>query len=777
MLRNTRKRRRSLNITRGTDEDFGRINCDSLYINGEVVTPGGGGGGGDVTGPASSIDNNIAVFNGATGKIIKEATGVSAENGRMVVGGGVGSIDNSAAFQIFSTTGGFLPPIMNETQRDSIPLPADGLIIYNSTAANLQIRSGGAWLSAGVSGSFYSSLSTGIIYGGILSFTPGTTFNISAGAGIFVTKEESGTPPSLSYLSWGAKIGISVTNIASQNITFITIDSTDTVRQYSSRPTASDSRSEILLGVVVHVNRVTVDAVNQEQQAVYSPSLGLKDLYDSIGFISINGNELSGGSTGLSIVKTAGSMGGFGLNYFNDSSNPNKLTLPALDTSVSDTFQYRYSDGTSQTPNVTDIDPNNLDDGAGGLTAVAGNRWSVQRVYSFTSNNLKIQRGQFEYKSQAQALASLSTENFVTEASIVENGLLIGYVAIKEGTTDWLNANDFQFVSAGKFGSLNSGGSGSGTGDVIGPGTSIDNAVALFDGVTGKVIKEAADLTFVSNKIDYSAGQLNLNGSNGVQIQRAGGANFIFGSNNTSYRDLKPNGSGVLNLGLIGNRWVTMFSNNLDTNGTIQNLAYGSTGASSVYVPAINSTGSLIRSPTGIVLRKWLSGAETTTNNTDYVTTWGVLGLNTNIQALTTTDPSNAYFFSLATWTDTSTLNGCWKCEVAGRYRIMARTSFDSNRIGVRRMTIAQYDSSGAVVLNISRKQQASSYISAETGAGPYDPTAHNSERVYLECSTVIDLGLNDEIALILYQNSGGTLDHGGSNMLEAACLEIEAVL
>lgn len=32
----------------------------------------GGGGGGDVTGPGSSVDENFAVFDGTTGKIIKD---------------------------------------------------------------------------------------------------------------------------------------------------------------------------------------------------------------------------------------------------------------------------------------------------------------------------------------------------------------------------------------------------------------------------------------------------------------------------------------------------------------------------------------------------------------------------------------------------------------------------------------------------------------------------------------------------------------------------------
>ena len=41
---------------------------DLLRVNGEVVTSGNG----DVVGPASAVDNNIAVFDGMTGELIKD---------------------------------------------------------------------------------------------------------------------------------------------------------------------------------------------------------------------------------------------------------------------------------------------------------------------------------------------------------------------------------------------------------------------------------------------------------------------------------------------------------------------------------------------------------------------------------------------------------------------------------------------------------------------------------------------------------------------------------
>ena len=41
-------------------------------------------------------------------------------------------------------------------------------------------------------------------------------------------------------------------------------------------------------------------------------------------------------------------------------------------------------------------------------------------------------------------------------------------------------------------------GGGGGSGDVVGPISSVDNAIAFFDGTTGKIIKENTDFKFIT---------------------------------------------------------------------------------------------------------------------------------------------------------------------------------------------------------------------------------------------------------------------------------------
>ncbi|MBK6347418.1 MAG: hypothetical protein IPF68_16090 [Bacteroidales bacterium] len=54
--------------------------------------------------------------------------------------------DNSAMLHIKSTTKGLLIPSMTNTQRNAIVSPAEGLIIYNTTTNEINVRQNGAWM-------------------------------------------------------------------------------------------------------------------------------------------------------------------------------------------------------------------------------------------------------------------------------------------------------------------------------------------------------------------------------------------------------------------------------------------------------------------------------------------------------------------------------------------------------------------------------------------------------------------------------------------------------
>lgn len=61
------------------------------------------------------------------------------------VGIGTTTPSSDAILQLNSTTKGFLPPRMTTVQRDAIPTPAEGLVIYNTTTNVLNFHNGTAW--------------------------------------------------------------------------------------------------------------------------------------------------------------------------------------------------------------------------------------------------------------------------------------------------------------------------------------------------------------------------------------------------------------------------------------------------------------------------------------------------------------------------------------------------------------------------------------------------------------------------------------------------------
>lgn len=295
--------------------------------------------------------------------------------------------------------------------------------------------------------------STGVKTGGVLSTGAGSDeYTIEDGTGQIVTSEGVVTT-----VAWSGKSNIIPTNLGTHLISFVAIDSSGDVVEQTVRFSNVQARTLIVLGVVIHVNLTTVDTVNNEQHVAYNTGSQLFDLFEGLGFFNVSGNLFSPNGSNLTMDKSTGVMFAAGSNYPNDADNPHPLTLASL---AALSFQYRFSDGSNGVTG-TAFDPANLDDGAGGLTALsADKKWGVSRIYSFTSNNVKIQRGVEEFGSKAKAIAGISAEAYITEPSIAANGLLRGWLVHKKNVTDLSDTDKALFIEAGKFGAgTQSGGS------------------------------------------------------------------------------------------------------------------------------------------------------------------------------------------------------------------------------------------------------------------------------------------------------------------------------
>jgi hypothetical protein len=298
--------------------------------------------------------------------------------------------------------------------------------------------------------------STGVLEGGVLSIgAPNTTFSISDGKGLVIDETDFDNPV-LTPVSWTGQTNLTVTNLATNLITFVGINSSGTVIQQTGRFTSIQRRSIIVLGVLVHVDNTIVDAVNNEQVTSLAPVSQLYDLMESINFFNVDGNQFSPNvAANLQFDKSAGNIFKAGSNYDTEPVNaPHARPIGAF-TPVS--FQYRFQDGSNVNPVTslgTAIDPAIYDDGNGAATpgTVPGNRYTIQRVYIFTSGNIKIQPGQVLYTSLAAAKEGLQAEAFNTEPSIAANGLLRAFIIVKGNAIDLTDTSTALFFDAGKFG-------------------------------------------------------------------------------------------------------------------------------------------------------------------------------------------------------------------------------------------------------------------------------------------------------------------------------------
>jgi hypothetical protein len=342
------------------------------------------------------------------------------------------------------------------------PAPASGYTsLYTKTGDGLYLEDSGG-VEVQLADTVYvdaigaGASSTGVLTGGLLTVNANTTlFDVASGTGQIT---QSGTTTAV---AWGAKTAQTFAYVGV--LTFVSIDSAGDLVLSSTAPTNTSIRANIFLGVLVHVDSVNIDTTNDQQCVVANPVNQLRDLFAAIGFLNIGGNVLESNSL-LTVAKTLGSMLAFGANFKLDPNDPHVVSLPAIDTNAGGTFQYRMYGATSSALTLTSIDPTILDAGQtwGTGAAVANNQWTVQRVYSFTSNNLKIQPGQTEYGSQDAAIAAIPTQTFVTEPSIAANGLLIGYIVVKENATVLSDTEQCLFLQAGKFGQSASAVAGSG---------------------------------------------------------------------------------------------------------------------------------------------------------------------------------------------------------------------------------------------------------------------------------------------------------------------------
>ncbi len=321
-------------------------------------------------------------------------------------------------------------------------------------------------------------LNTGLLHGGILSTTNGsTTFNVLSGSGLIVSFNASTSSdpyPTVNFVSWPTSTGVSLDHILTDEITYVSIGSNGGIIQSTNPPSFTEFKDRIYLGRVLHQSGSITNGAFNTSPSAYGIGSNTLDFIRAFGPLKISGHVLeASGSTSLSLTKTNGDSYVEGRNYSNNPNIPNIITSEN-DQAVTVSKIYRqYMSGS--TPKIdtgvlnagyTSLDPTQYQNGSV-LSSVGNSEYTVQRIYWFpraVNGALFAYYGQAKYASLDDAIASINTEKFTEGANTATSAILVGYAVMRGNAANFTNNTIARIYQAGLFrGASGAGGGSSGT--------------------------------------------------------------------------------------------------------------------------------------------------------------------------------------------------------------------------------------------------------------------------------------------------------------------------
>ena len=311
------------------------------------------------------------------------------------------------------------------------------------------------------------SLETGLLYGGAVTYSGSNVF-VSPGSGIIADHNAttgSEVSPMIEYVTWNA-VTQSITNIATQQVTYLYIDNTGALQQQSTRFTSQQYHDYIPLGAVGHFDYTQVSAFGGGVQTAYDQISQISNFVDAFGPLKMSGYGLTGqpGSLRLSVGSgTSFIHGGF---YQNNPEFPSQITTPSQATASLARVQRSGSViafDTNAGNLYTVVNPTQYDrDGDGILHSVGSGNWSIQRVFTDPKTGvLYVYYGQARYTSLLNALQYLPTDPF-TEGDTFDFTTFVGFLVLKGNASNIADTANNSIINGGLFR-----GSGQGSGGGI----------------------------------------------------------------------------------------------------------------------------------------------------------------------------------------------------------------------------------------------------------------------------------------------------------------------
>ena len=310
-----------------------------------------------------------------------------------------------------------------------------------------------------------AAVGTGTLYGGEINATPGITGSVRIGTTFGYVADYVTNPaaPTLTTVSFAQKdVALDGAALA-RTTTWLMADSSGNIIQQATRPTNSQRRTHLQLGVVAQAAG-TIFIDQSLSVTLRGPVNQLYDLMYALSSFNISGNVLAPASTNLQLQKSVGSVFVPASNYYDGPTRTNDPHVSAIP--AQNPVSIRYVTSVPAVPGalVTSVIPGSYDVG-GVVTAVPGgaNTSTIQRVFlvpaNATADQVLIQYGSVTYASLDAAVAGLATESFTVNPNLTD-AILVGYLVVTKSATNLASTTQARIFGASKFGGQPAGGSG-----------------------------------------------------------------------------------------------------------------------------------------------------------------------------------------------------------------------------------------------------------------------------------------------------------------------------
>lgn len=333
--------------------------------------------------------------------------------------------------------------------------------------------------------------STGVKEGLGLSPNIGTpsTFDIAPGIYDIIDLSDINNPVLVTVNYPGSTANV-VTNLATHDVTYISLGSAGNIVQSTSYPSPSDRRDYAFVGRLNHSNRTTVTFTNTFPDYKISPVASFYDLVDAIAPFRLSDFSITANGANLSFDREAGQVFFRSENYLTNFKNPH---IMSYNSQTLQPFRKITQTQTVDVADVTVIDPANYDVG-GTVTSIGGatGRSTIQRVYLYKSGAVRVAYGQTVYDSFNDAVAAIGTDTAIENPTVSQTAVLLALIVVRRNCTSLLDTTCAKIVHTNRFGGTG-GGAGGGAGDFQGTyENSVQPQITLNSTQNGVLVRDAS---------------------------------------------------------------------------------------------------------------------------------------------------------------------------------------------------------------------------------------------------------------------------------------------